>query len=162
MGNGHREHVPHDVYPAAGDDDWVAVAITDDAEWKALCSVIDRDGWVQRFPTAASRRVARSEIDEAIAAWSSQRGSRTAFETLQAAGVPAMAVMTNEVLAGDPHLAARGVFVEIEHPEIGRTRVMRQPWLFSDLDIEVRPGPLMGQDNDTVLDTILGLSSRRT
>ena len=159
VGNGHREHAPHDVYPAAGDDDWVAVAITDEAEWKALCSVIERDGWVQRYPTAAARRVARAEIDEAITAWTSQRGSRTAFETLQAAGVPAIAVMTNETLAADPHLAARGVFVEIEHPEIGRTRVMRQPWLFSNLDIDIRHGPLMGQDNDTILDTILALSA---
>jgi crotonobetainyl-CoA:carnitine CoA-transferase CaiB-like acyl-CoA transferase len=159
VGNRHREHAPHDVYPAAGDDDWVAVAITDEAEWKALCSVIERDGWVQRYPTAPARRVARAEIDEAITAWTSQRGSRTAFETLQAAGVPAMAVMTNETLAADPHLAARGVFVEIEHPEIGRTRVMRQPWLFSNLDIDIRHGPLMGHDNDTILDTILALSA---
>ena len=67
--------------------------------------------------------------------------------------------MTNESLATDPHLAARGVFVDIEHPEIGRTRVMRQPWLFSDLDVDLRHGPLMGQDNDYVLDTILGLST---
>jgi crotonobetainyl-CoA:carnitine CoA-transferase CaiB-like acyl-CoA transferase len=70
-----------------------------------------------------------------------------------------MAVMTNETLATDPHLTAREVFVDIEHPELGRTRVMRQPWLFSDLDVEVRHGPLMGQDNDYVLDTILGLST---
>ena len=51
------------------------------------------------------------------------------------------------------------VFVEIDHPEIGRVRVMRQPWLFSDLDLDVRPGPLLGQDNDHVLDHILGLTA---
>ena len=51
------------------------------------------------------------------------------------------------------------MFVDIDHPELGRTRVMRQPWLFSDLDIELHHGPLMGQDNDYVLDTILGLST---
>jgi crotonobetainyl-CoA:carnitine CoA-transferase CaiB-like acyl-CoA transferase len=67
--------------------------------------------------------------------------------------------MTNESLATDPHLAARAVFVDIEHPDTGRTRVMRQPWLFSDFDIDLRHGPLMGQDNDYVLDTILGLST---
>lgn len=66
--------------------------------------------------------------------------------------------MTNQTLATDPHLAARGVLVEINHPEMGRTRVMRQPWLFSDFPIELRPGPLMGQDNRYVLNTILALS----
>jgi len=70
-----------------------------------------------------------------------------------------MAVMTNESLATYPHITARKVFADIEHPEIGRTRVMRQPWLFSDFDIAIRHGPLMGQDNDHVLDTILGLST---
>ncbi len=159
VGNGHRAHAPHDVYPSAGVDDWVAVAITEEAEWKALCSVIGRDAWLAQYPTADARRAARAEIDEAITAWTSQRESLGAFATLQAAGVPAMAVMTNEMLAADPHLAARGVFVEIEHPEIGRTRVMRQPWLFSDLDVELRHGPLIGQDNDDILDKILSLSA---
>ena len=77
----------------------------------------------------------------------------------QAAGVPAMAVMTNESLATDPHLAARGVFVDIEHPEIGRTRVMRRRGSSPTSTSSLRHGPLIGQDNDYVLDTILGLST---
>jgi len=159
VGNGHRELAPHDVYRAAGDDDWVAVAVGDECEWAALCTVLGQADWAERYPDAATRRVAGAEIDAAIAAWTRPRSSRAAFEALQAAGVPAMAVMTNESLATDPHLAARKVFADIEHPEIGRTRVMRQPWLFSDFDIAIRHGPLMGQDNDHVLDTILGLST---
>lgn len=72
--------------------------------------------------------------------------------------------MTNETLAADPHVAdphvaARGVFVDIDHPEIGRTRVMRQPWLLSGLDVALRHGPLMGQDNDDVLEGVLGLTA---
>jgi crotonobetainyl-CoA:carnitine CoA-transferase CaiB-like acyl-CoA transferase len=159
VGNRHRELAPHDVYPSAGDDEWVAVAVGDEAEWAALCAVLGRDDWAARHPTAEARRDARAEIDGAITAWTCERSARAAFETLQAAGVPAMAVMTNEALASDPHLAARGVFVDLEHPELGRTRVMRPPWIFSDLDIELRPGPLMGQDNDHVLDTILRVST---
>jgi crotonobetainyl-CoA:carnitine CoA-transferase CaiB-like acyl-CoA transferase len=159
VGNGHRELAPHDVYRAAGDDEWVAVAVGDESEWVALCTVLGHADWVERHPNPAARRLARAEIDEAIAAWTRPRSSREAFEGLQAAGVPAMAVMTNASLATDPHLAARNVFADIEHPEIGRTRVMRQPWLFSDFDFDLRHGPLMGQDNDYVLETILGLST---
>ena len=158
VGNGHREWAPHDVYPAAGDDEWVAVAVADASEWSALCAVLGRPEWVQAHSSAEERRSARAAIDAAIADWTRQRSPREAFEALQAAGVPAMAVMSNEALAGDPHLAARGVFVDIEHPAMGRTRVMRAPWLFSDLDCSPRPGPLMGQDNAHVLENLLGLS----
>ncbi len=158
IGNAHREMFPHDVYAAAGDDDWVAVAVGDDEEWAALCGVLDREEWVRAYPTADARRAAGDVIDDAITAWTRRRPSREAFEALQAAGVPAMAVMTNEALANDRHIAARGIFVEIDHPEIGRTRVMRAPWLYSDLDCAVSRGPLIGQDNDYVLETLLGLS----
>ena len=50
--------------------------------------------------------------------------SRAASDLLQSAEVPSMAVMANETLAVEPHVAPRGAFVEIEHPELGRTRVM--------------------------------------
>jgi crotonobetainyl-CoA:carnitine CoA-transferase CaiB-like acyl-CoA transferase len=157
VGNRHREIAPHDVYPAAGDDDWVAIAVGDELEWKSLCGLLGHEEWAGRWPSAHARRDV-GEIDEAIAAWTRLRSSREAFETLQAAGVPAMAVMTNEALSGDPHLAARGVFAEIEHPEIGRTVVMRAPWLFSDLKVAPTHGPLIGDHNDDVLRTLLGLS----
>jgi crotonobetainyl-CoA:carnitine CoA-transferase CaiB-like acyl-CoA transferase len=157
VGNRHREMAPHDVYPAAGDDDWVAIAVGDELEWKALCGLLRHEEWAGRWPSADARRDV-GEIDEAITAWTRQRSYREAFETLQAAGVPAMAVMTNEALAADPHLAARRVFVEIEHPEIGRTVVMRAPWLFSDLRVVPTHGPLIGHHNDDVLRTLLGLS----
>ena len=158
IGNAHREMFPHDVYRAAGEDDWVAIAVGDDAQWAALCGVLDREEWVHAYQTADARRAAGDVIDDAVTAWTRGRSSREAFEKLQAAGVPAMAIMTNEALANDPHIAARGIFVDIEHPEIGRTRVMRAPWLFSDLDCAITHGPLIGQDNDYVLETLLGLS----
>ena len=159
VGNRHRELAPHDVYPGAGEDDWVAVAVGDDAEWAALCKVLGRPAWENEHPTAAARRAAADLIDEAVASWTRRRSSREAFEALQAAGIPAMAVLTNEALAADPHLAARGTLVDVEHPVIGRTRVMRAPWRFSDLDCGIhRHGPLMGQDNEHVLGTLLGLS----
>jgi crotonobetainyl-CoA:carnitine CoA-transferase CaiB-like acyl-CoA transferase len=158
VGNGHHAFAPHDVYPANKTDDWVAVAVGSDDDWAALCSVLGKAEWVTGYPTGAARRVARDLIDGAIAAWTRQRSSAEATALLQAGGVPAMAVMTNEALATDGHLAARGVFVDIDHPEIGRARVMRAPWLWSDLECLLHHGPLMGQDNTYVLEALLGMS----
>ena len=76
-----------------------------DPSGRACARCSSATSWVPRYPNADARRAARREIDDAIGAWTRQRSSREAFEVLQAAGVPAMAVMTNESLATDPHLA---------------------------------------------------------
>lgn len=67
-------------------------------------------------------------------------------------------VITDRRLLGEPHLAARRAFVDIEHPENGRTVVMWAPWLFSDLKVAPTHGLLIGDYNDDVLRTLLGLS----
>ena len=122
LGNRHREMSPHDVYPCSGTDEWIAVAVGDEDEWSALCAVLGREEWAGRYPSAAKRRAGSERIDEIIAAWTRLRSPTDAFTALQRAGVPAAPVMTNRALADDPHLAARAVFVEVEHPEIGVQR----------------------------------------
>ncbi len=159
IGNDHREMYPHNVYPSAAADEWVAVAVGSEGEWSGLCTELGRADWVRRFPQASARRAAGDEINAAIAEWTRARSSCQAFEILQSAGVPAMSVMTNEALATDPHVIARGVFIDLIHPAIGPTWVMRAPWLFSDLSCDIRPGPLIGQDNEYVLSTLLGMSA---
>jgi crotonobetainyl-CoA:carnitine CoA-transferase CaiB-like acyl-CoA transferase len=50
------------------------------------------------------------------------------------------------------------VFVEVEHPTLGKQRVMRAPWRFSDWKCsDLRPGPLMGADNADVLQGLDGI-----
>ena len=41
-GNSDRDLAPHGVYPATGEDRWVAVVCQDDSAWPALCGVIGR------------------------------------------------------------------------------------------------------------------------
>ena len=160
VGNHHREFAPHDVYPAAGEDDWVAIAVGDESEWAALCTLLDCEELVPRYPTADARRVASAEIDDAIGAWTRQRSSPRSVRGASGGGRTGDGGHDEPVTGDRSPLVARDVFVDIDHPELGRTRVMRQPWLFSGLDVEIRHGPLMGQDNDYVLDTILELSTR--
>jgi benzylsuccinate CoA-transferase BbsF subunit len=158
VGNRHRIMAPHDVYPCRGQDEWVAVAVGDEEEWAGLCKVLDRPEWVHELGTPARRRASGEMVDQAISRWTSDRTASAAFTELQSAGVAAAPVMTNEALSSDPHLAARGVFVEVDHPEIGTTKVMRAPWIFSDYPCEIRRhGPLLGQDNRYVLEELLGM-----
>ena len=158
LGNRHPVMAPHSVYPCAGADEWVSVAVATDDEWRALCSVLGRDEWTGVYPDASTRKAAEETIDSAIAAWTRQRSAYDAFATLQAAGVASAPSFTNADLVEDPHLGARGVFVDVEHPDLGKQRVPGAPWFLSGWDCPVwRHGPLLGQDNDYVLGELLGL-----
>jgi crotonobetainyl-CoA:carnitine CoA-transferase CaiB-like acyl-CoA transferase len=159
IGNRHRALAPHGVYPAAGPDEWLALAVTSDAQWQALCDLLGARELCARHATAEQRKKAEDEIDAAIEGWTRGRSARDAFLELQARGVPAAPSFTNAELAADPHLAARGAFVDVVHPVIGSARVMRAPWLFSESRCEIhRHGPLLGQDNGFVLG-LLGLAA---
>lgn len=154
LGNGHRSMSPHDVYPCAGGT-WIAIAVGDEAEWAGLCRVLGRKEWIDEYGSAVARRQAEATIAATITGWTEHRDAGEAAALLQTNEVPASPVMTFEALASDPHLDARGVFVDVHHPELGRQRVMRAPWLFSSSDCAIRrAGPLMGAHNDEILPAV--------
>jgi crotonobetainyl-CoA:carnitine CoA-transferase CaiB-like acyl-CoA transferase len=69
--------------------------------------------------------------------------------------------MSNAMVAADAHVAARGVFVDVLHPELRTQRVMRAPWLFArDGPTIWRHGPLMGQDTTYVLKEVLQMDDQ--
>jgi crotonobetainyl-CoA:carnitine CoA-transferase CaiB-like acyl-CoA transferase len=71
-----------------------------------------------------------------------------AAAVLLEAGVPASTVLTFAALADDPHLAARGTFVEANRPVLEGQRLMRAPWKFSGWGDGVRARePLLAADN---------------
>jgi crotonobetainyl-CoA:carnitine CoA-transferase CaiB-like acyl-CoA transferase len=151
VGNDHRSMAPHGVYPTGGDG-WLALAIGDGEEWGALCRLLGRTEWAKQLATADARRNADPEVTGAISDWSRDRTATEAADTLAGLGIAAAPVMTFAALAEDRHLAERGVFTEVEHPEIGPQRVMRAPWSFRGLTAAaLAPAPLLGADNDTIL-----------
>jgi crotonobetainyl-CoA:carnitine CoA-transferase CaiB-like acyl-CoA transferase len=159
MGNRHPLCAPHNVY-ASADGEWLSIAITTDAEWGTLAALIGKPEWKQAYPTARDRKRSEDAIDAAVASWVSTRPVHDAFLALQQHGVPAAPSFTANQLAEDPHLAARGVFVDVDHPVIGTQRVMRAPWIMSETPCTIeRHGPILGQDNDYVLEELLGLTT---
>jgi crotonobetainyl-CoA:carnitine CoA-transferase CaiB-like acyl-CoA transferase len=163
-GNSHPAWAPHGAFPCAGDDQWLTIAVRDDAEFASLCGVIDRPDLAQdpRFADALSRFRNRSELDEPISVWTSQHEPLEAAAALQSAGVPAGAVESyRHLLDDDPQLRARGFFEEVTHPEAGTWRMERPVWRFSDAPAHVRiNGPSFAEHNDFVFQSLLGLEDR--
>lgn len=151
-GNRHPSFAPQGVYRAAGADEWVAISVRYDADWRALAGVIGADATLG----ADARHAAHDDLDAAIEAWTSEREAREIEATLQTAGVPCAAVLDYPQLAADPQLAARGAFQKIEHPVFGtEVRAGNQWQRGADPQPVGMPAPCFGADNHYVLSEVL-------
>jgi crotonobetainyl-CoA:carnitine CoA-transferase CaiB-like acyl-CoA transferase len=157
-------HAPHGVYPAAGDDRWVAIACRTDGQWRALCAAIAQPGLAQnpRFQTFAGRQADRAALDLAISEWSRHLDPHLIERTLQAVGVAAHTVQNTFDLAADSQLAHRDHFVEVSHGTLGKTSVENSRFKLSRTPARVTRGaPALGEYNQYVMGQLLGYSEDR-
>jgi crotonobetainyl-CoA:carnitine CoA-transferase CaiB-like acyl-CoA transferase len=164
LGNRDRMMAPHNCYKTRGGPlDWVTIAVGSEREWHSLCAAIGQPLMASdpRFASAPARKRNEDELDAIITAWTKTRDRWEITELLQAARVAAIATMSSKDLAHDPHLAQRGYFPEVEHPEVGRRIHTGIPWTMSGTPCRVqRPAPLLGADTEEILSDLLGMSTR--
>ena len=130
-GNRSDRHKLHDAYRCTGDDEWIAIAIGNDAEWQGLRDVVSA---------------------EALSGWLRTRAAPIAAERLRRAGVPAAALASSLDLLGDEHLRARG-FWDAHDAGV----VPGLPWRAS-FGRKSGKAPGLGADTDAILSEMLGLS----
>ena len=151
---------PQGCYPAAGEDRWIAVSVLEDAAWPKLCTAIGRPDLADdpALTTAAGRRAHHDELDAAITAWTRTRDAFEAAKVLQAVGVAATPTLTALDVISDEHLAARSFVSEIERLEGGTRYTLGAPWLIDGTRPNgFRRPPRVGEDNEYVFKTLLGL-----
>ena len=161
MGNRDPVHAPHNVYACDGHDQWVAVSVTSDEEWQALCEAVGHPELATdpRFRTASDRKANENALDELIAGWTRSLEPWEAASVLQAAGVPAGPVLNVFDMLADPHLAARRFLVDMPHPDVGPRTVASLPARFSAVpQLPHRHAPLIGEHNSLVFEQMLGVA----
>jgi benzylsuccinate CoA-transferase BbsF subunit len=164
VGNSDPDFAPHGIYPSKGEDRWVAIVCKTDDDFRALCEVMKRPELARdaRFKTAAQRRENASALDEIIAGWSREFEPRDVERMLQARSIPAHAVQNSAEYYVDPQVAHRGHFVELPHPTYGKTTVEGPRAKLSRTPAQARrAAPTLGQDNQHVLEKILGYDEDR-
>ena len=165
IGNADPVMSPHGCYPCAGEDRWIAVAVSDDAQWQGLCRVLGRPDWAAdgRFSGSLGRQRQREELDRMLAGATASWDARRLMAALQAAGVPAGAVLDSKDLLFDPHLRERRFYEVVRHhPSTGMPPLpyAGRPWRLSATPaVAPRAAPLMGEHNDFVLRELLGLTN---
>ncbi|MBI5948485.1 MAG: CoA transferase [Chloroflexi bacterium] len=152
-GNRRPRSEPSGAFRCAGDDRWLALEVRDGADWAALASILgqpwDTDA---SLSTVEAREARRSEIHEAVEAWTSTRDRDEAVEILVAAGIPAAPV--ND----ESDQLAFGPFAEIEF-FAGSERAVVGYHLYPSLPILTAagrpqppcPAPLLGEHTAEVL-----------
>ncbi|HET7738627.1 MAG TPA: CoA transferase, partial [Tepidiformaceae bacterium] len=136
-GHDHPSFVPHGVFPTMLPEEWLAIAVETDAQWAALRKAVGPQPWADApgLATVDGRIAARTPIAEGLAAWTRTMPRQPAFLALQAAGVPAMPVMSPLDQLADVHFNTRGDFETIHHPVIGSGRYDAPPFRFERLPL---------------------------
>lgn len=129
-----------DVFPAAGDDRWVAISAFTPEQHAKLLAITGPD----------------------IASWTATREDHAIAAQLQAAGIACGVVQDAEdMIEHDPQLALRGALVTLPHPLLGPFGHIATPMLFSRDRLEPYRAPAMGEHCAEVARTLCGLSDDR-
>ncbi|MBB5731694.1 crotonobetainyl-CoA:carnitine CoA-transferase CaiB-like acyl-CoA transferase [Altererythrobacter atlanticus] len=158
-GNRCSAHSPQGVYRCAGKDEWCAITIEDDDQWRALLGVIGGEGLLheERFMQARGRQAAASDLDCAIEEWTSLLDSREVERRLIEAGVPAARMnRIPDVMDLDE---AGAVFRPIDDPQDSERRVTGLPVSWPRLKEALRPAPAMGEHTEAVLEDWISLAA---
>lgn len=147
---------PVGCFRCTGEDDWIAIAVRDDAEWRGLCEVMDAAEFAERYATVASRHKAADVLNSRLADWCRNKDGAALEVRLRQASVSAMRTRHFGEVMHDPDFLRRGTFVEMASGGLTYTL----PWREADTGWrgDLVPPPELGADNDYVFKDLLGLS----
>ena len=152
VGNDHPTSMPTSAYQTA--DGYINVAASGDGMWKKLSRVIGRGDLENehKFSTAELRAANRRELNAVINEALKKKPSAHWIEAINAAGVPTGPIYRMDQVFADPQVAHIGAAAELEHPRLGRFKVLSQAARLSRTPAAVRtPLPELGAHTDEIL-----------
>jgi crotonobetainyl-CoA:carnitine CoA-transferase CaiB-like acyl-CoA transferase len=151
-GSAHVLTAPYQAFRAR--DGWINIGGANQANWERIAEVLGHPEW-RADPRFATNSARMDNLDALVALMDAVLVTRSKAEWLaafDAAGVPAGAVHSLGEALTHPQTLARGMVVELEHPEAGATRALGSPVHFSATPTRIdRPAPLLGEHTREVL-----------
>jgi len=153
MGSRHRRSAPYQAYRTR--DGYVTVGANNEKLWRAFCTeVCDRPAWLEdpRYLSNSMRVQHADALQSDIEAVFANAPSAAWVERLDAAGVPGGPVYGYDEVMRDPHLTAREMVVEVDHPIMGRIKTFASPVKSTGELVSIRrPAPWLGQHSAEIL-----------
>lgn len=160
LGNADSFLAPHGVYPAAGEDAWVAIVCETDRQWRSLAEVLGRDDLADL--TIEQRLARESELDGLLVGWTADQQAADVEAALQELGVASHRVQNADGCFADPQLVHRGHWMTVEHPTHDHMVVEAPRFQLSGTPhVVTRSGPSLGEHNDHILRDVLGYDDDR-
>ena len=158
-GNRIPEAAPHGVFRCAGDDRWIAIGVSTEAQWAGLRRVKGMPSALQeeRFKDLSGRKQHEEELEALIGGWTAQHAPEEVQALLQAEGVPASVVASSRDTREDVQLNHREFFRRVEHSVMGEHTYRGPAFRLSKTPDTQFAGPAMGEHNFEVC-AMLGLS----
>jgi crotonobetainyl-CoA:carnitine CoA-transferase CaiB-like acyl-CoA transferase len=165
-GSAHLLTAPYQAFQTS--DGWINIGGANQSNWERITDVLGHPEWREdpRYATNSDRMANLNSLTQAMNAVLVTRTRAEWSAVLDAAGVPAGPVHTIGEALSHPQTLARGMVLDLVHPEAGPTKAIGCPIHFSATPTQVtRPAPLLGEHtrellkefgySDSEIDTLL-------
>ena len=154
LGSLHPSITPYQPFKTA-DDKWIIVGVGSEKLWRAYCRVIDAESTLMadpRYATNSDRNANRPTLLPQLEAVMRQRDAAEWLPLLEAAGIPCGPINAVDEALTDPHVQARRMIVQMEHPVAGLVKSLAFHGFLSDTPVSYRlPPPRLGEHTEQVL-----------
>jgi len=169
VGNGMplEDVAPSGTYPCKpfGVNDYVHIYCQrrpSSPNWDNLCDLMGhpelKQAVCERMSTPRKRFLVRDEVDSLITEFCSKHTKYEVMDMCAKADVPAGAILDVDDITKDPQYVERGLLVDIDHPQRGKVRLPGFASVMSEVQIDYKPSPALGEANEDVYKGMLGLS----
>lgn len=155
-GNAHPNIVPYQVFKAR--DDYFALGVGNDLQWKKLCAILEQDAWAEdeRFATNAGRVENRDILILLLADQFKRQNVDQWLSKIEAIGIPIAPINSIDRVFDDPQVLAREMKVNTPHPTAGLIPMVGSPLVIPTSPVDYRlPPPLLGEHTEDILKELL-------
>ena len=159
VGNDFPDAAPRNLYKT-GDDRWLGLSATSQNTFESLAKAMGMPDLIDRpeFKDNAARLDNREILNDELQGWLGQRDLQETMDQLIPSGGVVGPVYDAPQIMADPHYLAREDIIDIDDPELGKTKMLGVVPKFSETPGSVQhAGPTVGEHNQHIYSSWLGL-----
>ena len=159
VGNDFPDAAPRSLYKTS-DDRWLGLSATSQSTFESLAHAMGMPDLISRpeFKDNAARLENRDSLNDELQGWLGQRDLEEIMDQLIPSGGVVGPVYDAPQIMSDPHYQARENIIDIDDPELGKTKMLGIVPKFSETPGAVEhAGPTVGEHNQRIYGSWLGL-----